>query len=157
MGGEKLQEEDTPLLNNGVGKEGGPSRPKESVVSALMVSGGATNASNGKPPKKKVKTVKKRWVWFPVGVATLICFTCSSKVTITKDKETLPSAPPPAHVPMPDLTSQPLDPNEPTYCLCQQVSFGEMIGCDNDDVSSQFIGHKSNRTWTFECVVTIIV
>ncbi|XP_040570001.1 inhibitor of growth protein 1 isoform X2 [Lepeophtheirus salmonis] len=24
------------------------------------------------------------------------------------------------------------DPNEPTYCLCEQVSYGEMIGCDND-------------------------
>ena len=40
-----------------------------------------------------------------------------------------------SHVPMPDLTSQPLDPNEPLYCLCHQVSFGEMIGCDNDNVS----------------------
>ncbi|XP_015772687.1 PREDICTED: inhibitor of growth protein 1-like [Acropora digitifera] len=27
----------------------------------------------------------------------------------------------------------PIDPNEPTYCLCNQVSFGEMIGCDNDE------------------------
>lgn len=26
----------------------------------------------------------------------------------------------------------PIDPDEPTYCLCDQVSFGEMIGCDND-------------------------
>lgn len=26
----------------------------------------------------------------------------------------------------------PVDPDEPTYCLCEQVSFGEMIGCDND-------------------------
>lgn len=25
----------------------------------------------------------------------------------------------------------PIDPNEPTYCLCDQVSYGEMIGCDN--------------------------
>ncbi|KAJ6645808.1 Inhibitor of growth protein 4 [Pseudolycoriella hygida] len=25
----------------------------------------------------------------------------------------------------------PVDPNEPTYCLCHQVSYGEMIGCDN--------------------------
>lgn len=24
-----------------------------------------------------------------------------------------------------------LDPDEPTYCVCQQISFGEMIGCDN--------------------------
>jgi hypothetical protein len=27
----------------------------------------------------------------------------------------------------------PVDPNEPRYCICQQVSFGAMIGCDNDD------------------------
>jgi len=24
------------------------------------------------------------------------------------------------------------DPDEPTYCLCEQVSFGEMVACDND-------------------------
>lgn len=28
----------------------------------------------------------------------------------------------------------PIDPNEPTYCLCNRVSFGEMVACDNDDV-----------------------
>lgn len=33
----------------------------------------------------------------------------------------------------------PVDPNEPTYCLCHQVSYGEMIGCDNTDVSHNFI------------------
>ncbi|XP_074649796.1 inhibitor of growth protein 1-like isoform X1 [Tubulanus polymorphus] len=27
----------------------------------------------------------------------------------------------------------PIDPDEPLYCICQQVSFGEMIGCDNDN------------------------
>ena len=26
----------------------------------------------------------------------------------------------------------PVDPNEPRYCLCHQVSYGEMIGCDNE-------------------------
>ena len=31
----------------------------------------------------------------------------------------------------------PVDPNEPTYCLCHQVSYGEMIGCDNPDVRSR--------------------
>ena len=49
-------------------------------------------------------------------------------------KEPAVNLPDPTHVPMPDLSSQPLDPDEPTYCHCQQVSFGEMIGCDNDDV-----------------------
>lgn len=28
--------------------------------------------------------------------------------------------------PVPEI----IDPNEPVYCLCQQVSFGEMVGCD---------------------------
>ncbi|XP_078437485.1 PHD finger protein-like protein [Wolffia australiana] len=25
------------------------------------------------------------------------------------------------------------DPNEPTYCICHQVSFGDMIACDNEN------------------------
>ncbi|KAE8685590.1 PHD finger protein ING1 [Hibiscus syriacus] len=25
----------------------------------------------------------------------------------------------------------PVDPNEPTYCMCNQVSYGEMVACDN--------------------------
>ncbi|KAK7574472.1 hypothetical protein V9T40_011663 [Parthenolecanium corni] len=32
-----------------------------------------------------------------------------------------------------DAIDMPVDPNEPTYCLCNQVSYGEMIGCDNPD------------------------
>ncbi|PON44195.1 ING family [Parasponia andersonii] len=28
---------------------------------------------------------------------------------------------------------QPIDPNEPTYCVCHQVSFGDMIACDNEN------------------------
>lgn len=28
------------------------------------------------------------------------------------------------------------DPNEPRYCLCNQVSYGDMVACDNIDVSS---------------------
>lgn len=36
----------------------------------------------------------------------------------------------------PDL---PIDPNEPLYCYCQQVSYGEMVACDNDDVSPCFV------------------
>lgn len=32
-----------------------------------------------------------------------------------------------------DVLDMPVDPNEPTYCLCNQVSYGEMIGCDNHE------------------------
>ncbi len=28
-----------------------------------------------------------------------------------------------------------IDPDEPRYCLCNRVSFGTMISCDNVDVS----------------------
>lgn len=28
------------------------------------------------------------------------------------------------------------DPNEPRYCLCNQVSYGDMVACDNEDVST---------------------
>lgn len=37
-----------------------------------------------------------------------------------------------------DVLDMPVDPNEPTYCLCHQVSYGEMIGCDNPDVRITF-------------------
>jgi inhibitor of growth protein 3 len=30
------------------------------------------------------------------------------------------------------------DPNEPTYCICNRVSFGEMIACDNDDCAREW-------------------
>ena len=29
------------------------------------------------------------------------------------------------------------DPNEPRYCICNQVSYGDMVACDNQDVSSR--------------------
>lgn len=36
----------------------------------------------------------------------------------------------------PELSSFefPVDPNEPIYCFCKQVAFGEMVACDNDEV-----------------------
>lgn len=30
------------------------------------------------------------------------------------------------------------DPNEPRYCICNQVSYGDMVACDNEDVSLTF-------------------
>lgn len=32
-----------------------------------------------------------------------------------------------------EILDMPVDPNEPTYCICQQVSYGEMVACDNRD------------------------
>ncbi|XP_057540474.1 PHD finger protein ING2-like [Amaranthus tricolor] len=50
-----------------------------------------------------------------------------------KDSELMP--PPGSHkrdFPVPVDTDQPIDPNEPIYCVCHQVSFGDMIACDNE-------------------------
>ncbi|GAA6105190.1 inhibitor of growth protein 1 isoform X1 [Tachysurus ichikawai] len=48
----------------------------------------------------------------------------------------------------------PIDPNEPTYCLCEQVSYGEMIGCDNDECPIEWfhfscvgLNHKPKGKW----------
>lgn len=32
-----------------------------------------------------------------------------------------------------------IDPNEARYCVCNRVSFGTMIGCENTDVSHMHI------------------
>lgn len=31
------------------------------------------------------------------------------------------------------------DPNEPRYCLCNQVSYGDMVACDNPEVIIVYI------------------
>jgi inhibitor of growth protein 4 len=32
-----------------------------------------------------------------------------------------------------EVLDMPVDPNEPTYCICHQVSYGQMIACDNPE------------------------
>ncbi|XP_067938817.1 inhibitor of growth protein 1-like [Watersipora subatra] len=31
-----------------------------------------------------------------------------------------------------EISTEPIEPEEPTYCICDQISYGEMVGCDND-------------------------
>ncbi|XP_011706367.1 PREDICTED: inhibitor of growth protein 3-like, partial [Wasmannia auropunctata] len=33
----------------------------------------------------------------------------------------------------PDNPDWTYDPNEPRYCICNQVSYGDMVACDNSD------------------------
>lgn len=37
------------------------------------------------------------------------------------------------------------DPNEPRYCICNQVSYGEMVACDNAEVSETHINFNESR------------
>jgi len=48
-----------------------------------------------------------------------------------------------------DVLDMPVDPNEPTYCLCHQVSYGEMIACEYPDVCISFSTFLFLRTVKF--------
>ena len=62
-----------------------------------------------------------------------IWWLCS--LVFSKEEPAVPKLPPLLSLAHPnDVLDMPVDPNEPTYCLCHQVSYGEMIGCDNNDV-----------------------
>jgi len=37
-----------------------------------------------------------------------------------------------------EALDMPVDPNEPTYCICHQVSYGQMIACDNSECSIEW-------------------
>jgi inhibitor of growth protein 3 len=39
------------------------------------------------------------------------------------------------------------DPSEPRYCICNQVSYGDMVACDNVDVSTCFATHAAKYVY----------
>ena len=41
-------------------------------------------------------------------------------------------------IPVEELPIPTADPNEPVYCTCRRVSFGQMVGCDNDDCLTEW-------------------
>lgn len=47
-----------------------------------------------------------------------------------------------------------VDPDEPTYCICNSISYGEMIGCDNEECEIEWfhfgcvnLTHKPKGKW----------
>lgn len=38
-----------------------------------------------------------------------------------------------------------VDPNEPRYCICNQVSFGDMVACDGENVRSSKLERRIVR------------
>ena len=60
------------------------------------------------------------------------------------------SLPARTYAPKLDLESQPLYQDEPTYCLCNQVSLGEMICCDNKRVQQLHL-----RSTCVVCTITV--
>jgi hypothetical protein len=44
-----------------------------------------------------------------------------------------------------DEAEEEIDPNEPRYCVCGDISFGTMVLCENPDVSRAFV------LWRMRC------
>ncbi|GAA5995556.1 uncharacterized protein JCM10292_005247 [Rhodotorula paludigena] len=40
------------------------------------------------------------------------------------------------------LGGMPIDPNEPTYCYCKRVSFGEMVACENENCPREWFHYE---------------
>ncbi|XP_019858726.1 PREDICTED: inhibitor of growth protein 4-like [Amphimedon queenslandica] len=99
---------------------------KEAPV-PMTTSSSSSSTAASKPTKKKVK-IKKR--------SSNVSNASSSTGNSGKDSGVL--LPVGGAIPQPDFNSEPIDPDEPTYCLCNQVSFGEMIGCDNEECSIEW-------------------
>lgn len=57
----------------------------------------------------------------------------NAKSTNRKGRKKSETPEPETCAPKPFAVDMPPDPNEPRYCTCHQVSFGEMIACDNKD------------------------
>jgi inhibitor of growth protein 4 len=47
----------------------------------------------------------------------------------------------------------PVDPNEPTYCLCNQVSYGEMVACDNANVCKILLVYQFTYFILYLCCI----
>ncbi|UKZ88368.1 uncharacterized protein TrAFT101_012014 [Trichoderma asperellum] len=82
-------------------------RPAPGVVSTTSSGGNSAVGKRKAAPKKKARATKK------------------DKGQVTEEMEDV------------DDEGNPIDPNEPRYCLCNRVSFGTMIQCDNVDNCKQ--------------------
>eukprot|EP01089_Gocevia_fonbrunei_P011915 TRINITY_DN2668_c0_g1_i2.p1 TRINITY_DN2668_c0_g1~~TRINITY_DN2668_c0_g1_i2.p1 ORF type:complete len:201 (-),score=44.91 TRINITY_DN2668_c0_g1_i2:99-701(-) len=89
---------------------------------------GKANAAARKPVKRKSKALK------PAAV--------QEKKSRKRPLEPTPK--PPEPVARPVEGDMPIHPDEPTYCVCHRVSFGQMVGCDNQDCPIEW--------FHFECV-----
>ena len=98
------------------------------------------------PVKKKVKDKKKGSSLKEEG---------KKKKKQKNEPQTTPSHPYP-NLPVPqEVLDMPVDPNEPTYCLCGQVSYGEMIGCDNPDCPIEWFHVSRILSSADYCLLTL--
>ncbi len=102
-------------------------RPVPGIVSTTSSGGNSAVGKRKAAPRKKPRTPKK--------------------------DRSLGSSEPEVEMEEVDDEGNPIDPNEPRYCVCNGVSFGVMIQCENSsEVCTMAIGHSSLACVANECV-----
>lgn len=57
---------------------------------------------------------------------------------------------------------EPIDPNEPVYCICRQIAYGDMIACDNEECAVEWFHYscvnlKSKPLKSWFCPTCVII
>uniref|UniRef100_A0A8C5PE08 Inhibitor of growth protein n=1 Tax=Leptobrachium leishanense TaxID=445787 RepID=A0A8C5PE08_9ANUR len=99
-----------------------------STLTQTLTSSATTDSRSGRKSKSNTKSSSQQ----SSSSSSSSLSSCSSSSALAHELSHQQTA----AVPETDTNSQvdwTYDPNEPRYCICNQVSYGEMVGCDNQD------------------------
>ncbi|MEE6481009.1 hypothetical protein FKM82_012730 [Ascaphus truei] len=99
-----------------------------STLTQTLTSSAATDSRSGRKSKNNNKSSSQQ----SSSSSSSSLSTCSSSSALAHELSHQQTA----AIPETESNSQvdwTYDPNEPRYCICNQVSYGEMVGCDNQD------------------------
>ncbi|XP_063302907.1 inhibitor of growth protein 3 isoform X2 [Pelobates fuscus] len=100
-----------------------------STLTQTLTSSATTDSRSGRKSKNNNKSSSQQSSSSSSSSSLSSCSSSSALAHELSHQQT-------AAVPESDSNSQvdwTYDPNEPRYCICNQVSYGEMVGCDNQD------------------------
>eukprot|EP00020_Sapocribrum_chincoteaguense_P012292 CAMPEP_0170732528 /NCGR_PEP_ID=MMETSP0437-20130122/1604_1 /TAXON_ID=0 /ORGANISM="Sexangularia sp." /LENGTH=300 /DNA_ID=CAMNT_0011070779 /DNA_START=55 /DNA_END=957 /DNA_ORIENTATION=+ len=113
-------------------------------------SGGRRHASaplqapRGRPPNNPNHKYHQQYMQYKEAAAAAAAGNGRARKRKAPAGSDAPGAAPPvraaAPAPLPSAIAldMPVDPAEPRYCLCNRVSFGEMVGCDNPSCPTEW-------------------
>ncbi|XP_044136221.1 inhibitor of growth protein 3 [Bufo gargarizans] len=106
-----------------------PSSALASTLTQTLTSSASTDSRSGRKNKSNNKSSSQQSSSSSSSSSLSSCSSSSALAHELSHQQT-------AAIPESDSNSQvdwTYDPNEPRYCICNQVSYGEMVGCDNQD------------------------
>ncbi|XP_069485180.1 inhibitor of growth protein 3 isoform X2 [Ambystoma mexicanum] len=99
-----------------------------STLTQTLTSTATTDSRGGRKSKNTNKSSSQQSSSSSSSSSLSSCSSSSALAhELSQQAATIPESDPNSQV---DWT---YDPNEPRYCICNQVSYGEMVGCDNQD------------------------